>query len=77
LYLAFLRTTWRLRIRCGPGCLLPPLLLLLLPLARPLRWRLLILLLLALRRLRDDERRIERSGVHRTHHDGREDCPRQ
>jgi hypothetical protein len=51
--------------------------LLFLPLARPLRWRLLILLLLALRRLRDDERRIERSGVHRTYHDGREDCPRQ
>jgi hypothetical protein len=65
LHLTFLPTTRRLRTRCGLGCLLPLLLLLFLPLARPRR-RLLVLLLFALRRLRDDEGRIERRGVNST-----------
>jgi hypothetical protein len=77
LHLTFLPTAWRLRIGCGLGCLLPPLLLLFLPLARPLLRRLLLLLLFALRRLRHNEGRVERRGVHRTQHDGGEDRPRQ
>jgi hypothetical protein len=63
LHLTFLRTARRLRTRCGLGCLLPSFLLLFLPLARSLRRRLLIFLLLALRRLRDDKPRSERRGV--------------
>src|SRR6185312_13116407 len=63
LHLTFLRAACRRRARCGLGCLLPSFLLLFLPLARSLRWRLLIFLLLALRRLRDDKPRSERRGV--------------
>jgi hypothetical protein len=48
--------------------------LLSLPLARRL---LLILLLFALWRLRDDKGRMERRGVNNAYHDGGEDCPRQ
>src|SRR5262249_58571653 len=77
LNLAFLTTSWWLRTGWGLRCLALLLRLLLLPLTRPLRRRLLLLFLFALRRLCDDERRVARRGVDRANHDGRQYRPRQ